>query len=126
MQADIEKFYKSVAQNPALLQKIAAGAQTPDQFIDQAVKVAGEQGITIQRAEASAWIDSQIAARKNGELSDVQLEAVAGGKGGVPGLPSMGGVLSSGPGVLGGASGGKPWPELGPLGGTVGPWMTSW
>ncbi|MES2951280.1 MAG: Nif11-like leader peptide family natural product precursor [Pseudomonadota bacterium] len=80
--SNIEKFYTYVAQNPALLSKLVAGAQSPDAFIDRAVAAASEQGLAITRGEAKAWIDEQIEARQNGELSDVQLEAVAGGKSG--------------------------------------------
>ena len=81
MQTNIENFYRSVSQNPALLQKITTDVSSPDEFIDRAVALAKDEGYAIDRNEAKTWIDSQIAARQNGELSDVQLEAVAGGKG---------------------------------------------
>lgn len=81
MQNSIENFYRSVAQNPALLTKISTGANTPDEFIDRAITVAKDEGYAIDRQEASTWINSQISAKSNGELSDVQLEGVAGGKG---------------------------------------------
>lgn len=81
-QSNIEKFYNYVVQNPALLTKLTEGVQAEDEFIGRAVAAAADQGMPISRDEAKAWIDSQIAARKSGELSDTQLEAVAGGKGG--------------------------------------------
>ena len=85
MQTDIEKFYNSVAQNPALLNKLTSNAATPDEFIDHAIKEASAQGFSITHDEARTWIDSQIAASQNGELTDVQLESVAGGKPGIDG-----------------------------------------
>ena len=81
MQTNIENFYRTVVQNPALLNKITTGANSPDEFIDRAITVAKDEGYTIDRQEAGTWINSQISAKSNGELSDVQLEAVAGGKG---------------------------------------------
>ena len=81
MQTNIENFYRSVAQNPALLNKITTDVSTPDEFIDRAVAVAKDEGYAIDRTEAKSWIDAQITAKSNGELSDVQLEGVAGGKG---------------------------------------------
>ena len=81
MQADIENFYRVVAQSPALMGKIFAGTTTPEDLIDRAVSVAKEEGYAITPQQASSWIDSQIAAKQNGELSDVQLEAVAGAGG---------------------------------------------
>lgn len=87
MRADIEKFYNSVAQNPALLNKLTSNAATPDEFIDHAVKEASAQGFSITHDEARTWIDSQIAASQNGELTDVQLESVAGGKPGGTFIP---------------------------------------
>jgi hypothetical protein len=87
VEQSIETFYKSVAQNPAALSELTTGVQTPEEFIDRAVSIGNEQGYQFTRDEASTWINSQIEARKNGELSDVQLEGVAGGKG------SAGGAL---------------------------------
>jgi predicted ribosomally synthesized peptide with nif11-like leader len=89
MQADIEKFYNAVAQNPALLARLTTTAGTPEEFIDGAVKEAKAQGFSITHEEARSWIDGQIAARQNGELTDVQLERVAGGKGGDAALAGM-------------------------------------
>ena len=99
MQTNIENFYRTVVQNPALLNKITTGANTPDEYIDRAVALAKDEGYAIDRTEAKTWIDSQIAARQNGELSDVQLEAVAGGKG-----ASGGGGASMGRAPTGGTS----------------------
>jgi hypothetical protein len=81
MEQSIETFYRSVAQSPATLTQLTSGVQTPDEFIDRAVAMGNEQGYAFSREEASTWINAQIEGRKNGELSDVQLEGVAGGKG---------------------------------------------
>ena len=94
MQTNIENFYRTVVQNPALLNKITTGASTPDEVIDRAVAVAKDEGYTIDRQEASTWIESQIAARQRGELTDVQLESVAGGKGGMEALGVMGTIAA--------------------------------
>jgi hypothetical protein len=128
MEQNIEAFYKSVAQSPAALQQLTAGVQTPDEFIDRAVTVGQEQGYSFTRAEASTWINGQIEARKNGELSDVQLEGVAGGKGinsainsglnSIPGVTSATNTINSGINTAGNAVIGAA--------NTVGNWFSSW
>ena len=126
MQTNIENFYRSVSQNPALLNKIVTGANTPDEFIERAVSVAKDEGYVIDGTEAKSWIDSQIAARKNGELSDTQLEAVAGGKGSagsdmgkyVKGFEILPGKVEKAYTQLGG--------EIKGAGQQVGSWLSSW
>ena len=127
MEHTIEAFYKSVAQSPAALNQLTAGVQTPDEFIDRAVSIGSEQGYQFTRDEASTWINNQIEARKNGELSDVQLEGVAGGKvnpfGGAFGTLSSG-ISSGASAVLGGAktvSGGITSAQ-----GRMGSWFSAW
>ncbi|MBI4983901.1 MAG: Nif11-like leader peptide family natural product precursor [Rhodocyclales bacterium] len=80
-QAQIEQFASRVKNDPAMFNKLTAGTQTPDEFIDKAVALGVATGFTFSRAEADGWIKSQIEAKANGELSDLQLEGVAGGKG---------------------------------------------
>ena len=79
-QAHIEQFYKKVVADPALFQNLVDGAETPEQFIQRAVAAAQSDGLQVDVAEATAWIEGQMQARASGELSDAQLEAVAGGK----------------------------------------------
>jgi len=120
--AHIEKFYQHVQQNPALLEKLVDGAQTPEEFIQRAVKEAQSQGLSITEAEATEWINSQIKARQDGELSDMQLEAVAGGKGGGQ---IAGQVIGGVAGAFLGRSGGAASTGM-KLGGAVGGQLDKW
>jgi predicted ribosomally synthesized peptide with nif11-like leader len=76
----IEQFYSRASNDPAILNKLMGGTQTPDEFIDKAVAIGAETGFSFTRDEADTWVKGQIAAKANGELSDLQLEGVAGGK----------------------------------------------
>jgi predicted ribosomally synthesized peptide with nif11-like leader len=111
----IEQFYSRASSDPAILNKLMADTQTPDEFIDKAVALGAEAGFTFSRDEADAWIKEQIEAKASGELSDLQLEGVAGGKGfgtqsgNLSGLPP-GGLIVGGP------------IAVVPLG----PWVSSW
>ena len=78
----IEQFYSRAKSDPAILNKLMGGTQTPDEFIDKAVAIGAETGFSFSRDEADTWIKSQIEAKASGELSDLQLEGVAGGKNG--------------------------------------------
>ena len=131
MQTNIENFYRSVSQNPALLQKITTDVSSPDEFIDRAVALAKDEGYAIDRNEAKTWIDAQIAAKKNGELSDVQLEAVAGGKGAplsnainthIPQIPQ--GLNAAASGMRSGLD--QAGTAIGGAANTVGNWFASW
>ena len=44
MQTNIDSFYRTVAQNPALLSKITTDVSSPDEFIDRAVALAKDEG----------------------------------------------------------------------------------
>lgn len=79
--AQIEQFASRVSNDPALFSKLLVDIQTPDDFIDKAVALGKEAGFTFSRDEADGWIKQQIEAKASGELSDLQLEGVAGGKG---------------------------------------------
>lgn len=80
--ANIEKFYEVATTDAGIAKALLAGATSPADVIQRAVDKAGEQGLTFTFAEAESWIDAQRAAKANGELTDFQLEQVAGGKGG--------------------------------------------
>ena len=79
-QAHIEQFYTIASKDQALFAKMMEGAASPENFVTNAVKAAKEQGFDFSYAEADAWIKKQIASKAGGELSDTQLEQVAGGK----------------------------------------------
>ena len=80
-QAHIEKFYRKVMSNQALVIKLADGVQTPEDFLRKAVALAREDGYEFTEREAERWIRTELAMREANELSDTELENVAGGKG---------------------------------------------
>lgn len=82
-QGQIEQFYQRAVNDPAIFNKLVGDLQTPDEFIDKAVAIGAETGFSFTRDEADTWIKGQIEAKANGELSDLQLEGVAGGKRGL-------------------------------------------
>jgi hypothetical protein len=131
MQQNIETFYQSVAQSPATLTQLTSGVQSPDEFIERAVAMGNEQGYTFTREEATSWINGQIESRKNGELSDVQLEGVAGGKGAplsnainthIPQIPQ--GLNAAASGMRTGLD--QAGSAIGSAATTVGNWFSSW
>ena len=86
--AHVEKFAELVGKDPALLAKLgldkansdaAAAAASAEAFITNAVKEAKALGLEFTEAEAHAFIAAEENAALRGELSDTQLEAVAGG-----------------------------------------------
>ena len=88
--AHVEKFAELVGKDPALLAKLgmdkvnadaAAAAASKTAFITNAVKEAKAHGLEFTEDEAHAFMDAEAKAAASGELSDTQLEAVAGGKG---------------------------------------------
>ena len=86
----IEKFAAIVASDAGLFAKLgvekastdAAAAQASmAAFIAKSVQEGKALGFEFTEAEARVWLNEQIKAEVSGELSDTQLEAVAGGKG---------------------------------------------
>ena len=59
----------------------AAAAASAAAFITNAVKEAKAHGLEFTEEEAKAFMAAEAKAAASGELSDTQLEAVAGGKG---------------------------------------------
>ena len=87
--AHVEKFAELVGKDPALLAKLdlekvnadaAAAAASAAAFITNAVKEAKALGLEFTVDEAMAYLTAEAKAAARGELSDSQLEAVAGGK----------------------------------------------
>ena len=87
--AHVEKFAELVSKDPALLAKLgldkvnaddAAAAASEEALITNAVKEAKALGLQFTQDEARAFMDAERKAEASGELSDTQLEAVAGGK----------------------------------------------
>ena len=88
--AHVEKFAELVGKDPALLAKLgldkvnadaAAASASAAAFITKAVKAAKALGLEFTEEEANAYMGAERKAAASGELSDTQLEAVAGGKG---------------------------------------------
>jgi predicted ribosomally synthesized peptide with nif11-like leader len=80
-QIHIEKFYQIAANDQALQGQLIGDTSSPEQFIENSVAAAKERGLNFSAEEANTWIAAQQATKANGELSDTQLEGVAGGKG---------------------------------------------
>ena len=87
--AHVEKFAELVGKDPALLAKLgrdkvnadaAAASASAAAFIANAVKEAKALGLQFTEEEAEAFMVAEAKAEASGELSDTQLEAVAGGK----------------------------------------------
>jgi predicted ribosomally synthesized peptide with nif11-like leader len=80
-QTHIEKFYEIAANDQALLGQLISDTSSPEDFVENAVAAAKERGLNFSAEEANTWIAAQQATKANDELSDTQLEGVAGGKG---------------------------------------------
>ena len=81
-QAHIERFYAIAANDDGLLARLMADTDSPEAFIARAVKEGSALGYDFTVEEAAAWIRKEQDIKASGELSDSQLESVAGGKGG--------------------------------------------
>lgn len=77
--ANVEKLAEIAGSNHAMLERLAC-ADTDDRFVDTAIELGVEHGLTFSRGDATAWIADNLQLRGGNELSDAQLEAVAGGK----------------------------------------------
>jgi predicted ribosomally synthesized peptide with nif11-like leader len=89
----INQFYQEVMQEPALLEQFQSA---PDQesLVNLAVEVGQQKGYSFTVDQVEQALAAQNAASETGELSDEQLEAVAGGCGMIPmggGMTPMGG-----------------------------------
>ena len=87
--AHVEKFAELVAKDPALQAKLgmdkvnadaAAASASAAAFTPNAVKEAKALGLEFTEEELNAFLAAERTAAESGELSDTQLEAVAGGK----------------------------------------------
>ena len=109
----VEQFIKRAMTDMGVLQRLSAGAGSLETYVDLCVKEAKSLGYDFTAAEATDYVKQFVETSKKGELSDIQLELVAGGKGGGSVPPSGGGSV---PPTY---SGGKGMPAGG--GGTVSP-----
>lgn len=131
-QAQLDKFIALVSNDPAVLKDAAKGVEQAEEFIRNVVQYANQHGYDFTEAEAKGWIGDQGKQRTGGELSDSQLEMVAGGKSpqtkrfmndlvgfldshlkpAAPPKPDMGSSLGGIVGSIGGAFGGIKLPNF--------------
>jgi predicted ribosomally synthesized peptide with nif11-like leader len=76
----VNQFYQEVMQDPALLEQFQS-APDRESLANLAVEVGLQNGYSFTIDEVEQALAAQNAASEAGELSDEQLEAVAGGKG---------------------------------------------
>jgi predicted ribosomally synthesized peptide with nif11-like leader len=76
----VNQLYQKVMQEPALLEKFQS-APDHESLVNLAVEVGQQKGYSFTASEVEQALAAQNAASETGELSDEQLEAVAGGKG---------------------------------------------
>ena len=117
----VEQFIKRAMTDMGMLQRLSAGAGSLETYVDLCVKEAKSLGYDFTAAEATNYVKQFVETSNKGELSDIQLELVAGGKANfnAPGhtAPSLGGS-SSGPAYQHGGKVSLPKPGGG---GTVSP-----
>jgi hypothetical protein len=80
-QAHVRKLFHMIETNAALAQAITNGATSDDIAIARAVAVAKREGLDCTPEEVRAQVEAARHGHAGGELSDQQLEAVAGGSG---------------------------------------------
>ena len=78
-QQQMDAFHAHLQSNPERFSKLLQDADSVTAFVDRALIEAEAEGYQFSRAEALAWMEKYMQAA-NDELSDTQLEAVAGGK----------------------------------------------
>lgn len=115
----VEQFIKRAMTDTAMLQRLSAGAGSLETYVALCVKEAKTLGYDFTAVEANDYVKQFVETANKGELSDVQLELVAGGKG--PAGPPGGGGGGGHPAPLPASrTGGKPQPPSGHVGAQVG------
>ena len=74
-QPDVERFYE-IARNSEELQALLGAAEDRDSFVQTAVRLGQENGCNFTIEEANEFLNTK---HGDAELSDQELEAVAGG-----------------------------------------------
>ncbi|WP_427158664.1 Nif11-like leader peptide family RiPP precursor [Aliinostoc sp. HNIBRCY26] len=75
---NLYQFY-TLIQNSQELQAQLGAAESPETFAETAVRLGEENGYSFTTEDVNAFV-SQQASRANADLSEADLEAVAGGK----------------------------------------------
>ena len=78
--SQIDAFHAQLQANPELFRQLMHGVDSAEAFIERAISEAKAQGYHFDKQELCTWIE-HITVPEASELSDTQLEAVAGGKG---------------------------------------------
>jgi hypothetical protein len=82
--AHVEKFAELVSQDSALLESLkldtVVDLNSGATVLGQIVSKAKAMGLEFSNEEAAEWFQAYLYKGESGELSDVQLEVVAGGK----------------------------------------------
>jgi hypothetical protein len=78
--AQIEQFYALAAHDGPLQDKLVVGGGQLAYILANSVREAQALGYFFTLEEATAWMNARQTLMSDGELSDNQLEAVAGGK----------------------------------------------
>jgi predicted ribosomally synthesized peptide with nif11-like leader len=76
-QNNVIKFYREVVESNEQLQEQLGAAEDGPTFLDLAVRLGQERGYTFTGEDVEAFMNSQ---RGEAELSEEELEAVAGGR----------------------------------------------
>lgn len=77
--SQIDAFHAKLQSNPDLFRQLFDGVDSADAFIERVISEARMQGYHFDKREVVAWIEN-ITVPEIFELSDEQLEVVAGGK----------------------------------------------
>ena len=75
-QPDVERFYE-IARNSEELQSLLGAAEDRDSFVETAVRLGQENGCNFTLDEANEFLNTK---KGDAELSEQELEAVAGGR----------------------------------------------
>ena len=81
-QPDVERFYE-IARNSEELQSLLGAAEDRDSFVETAVRLGQENGCNFTLEEANEFLSIE---KGDVELSEQELEAVAGGRLGICGV----------------------------------------
>ena len=77
--AQIDRLVVAIREDAALQRQFSGVPAEPEAFIGKLLEVGQAQGYSFTADEARAWYVDQVQARADGELSEVALDAVAGG-----------------------------------------------
>ncbi|MEM1371795.1 MAG: Nif11 family protein [Pseudomonadota bacterium] len=78
--ANVERFCEILESDEGLRNRLFEASESQEHFVERAVEMAGEHGIVFTKEDVISFIEEQTSTKPDGELSDMQLEEVAGGK----------------------------------------------